>query len=125
MGSEQVKGDAVEHNIVIEQWSTFDPIITFNQDEDTGDPVDLSGCTAEMQIRKRVGSEDALASLNTANGGITLGGVLGTMALYISDSGTGALTFKKAVYDITITFSDNTVRRVLEGKVTLDPGVTR
>lgn len=55
-------------------------------------PVDLTGCTARAQIRPDYNSDvQLIEELNTTNGGLTLGGVDGTIDFYISDEDTGAI----------------------------------
>jgi hypothetical protein len=89
-------------------------------------PVDLTGYTAKMQIRKRVTSAEPYIELNTEDGGITLGGVLGTILLEISAEDTAALTWRgNAVYDLELTPANGATKRLLQGTVTFSPEVTR
>lgn len=88
--------------------------------------VDLTGCTARMQIRSDITSAIILCSLTTSNGGITLGGVAGTIAILIDATATALFTFEEAVYDLEIIMSDTiTVHRLVGGCVTVSPEVTR
>ena len=66
-------------------------------------PVDMTGCTAKMQVRAEFGSDDVLAELTTENGGITLGDD-GSVELRIEADDTDAFTFESGVFDIFITF---------------------
>lgn len=89
-------------------------------------PVDLTGCTARMQIRTSVKAATTLASLTTENGGLILGDDAGTITIYMSATATAALTgWTSAVYDLEIVFGGGDVRRLMEGSVTLLPEVTR
>jgi hypothetical protein len=88
-------------------------------------PVNLTGFTARMQIRASLEDDDTLASLTTENGGITLGGTAGTVALLLSATDTAALDFTSAVYDLELISSGGVVTRLLSGAVTLVPEVTR
>ena len=88
-------------------------------------PVDLTGCTARMQVRTAVSSQAVLLSLTTENGGITLGGAAGTIALYISDADTAALHWAAGVYDLEIEFPNGDVVRRLYGSVSVSPEITR
>lgn len=87
-----------------------------------GDPYNLTGCTAHMQIRTKVGG-DVLVDLNDQDG-ITLGGSAGTIEIVVSSSRTMSLTVTKAVYDLYVHFPNSDVVRVLDGKVTIDPTIT-
>lgn len=88
-------------------------------------PVNLTGFTARMQIRETVESTTVLHSLTTENGGITLGGAAGTIALTISATDTAAFTFDTAVYDLEIISGSGVVTEVMSGTVTLGDEVTR
>lgn len=114
---------AGRHDILIEQGSTFSFVATW-EDPD-GDPIDVTGCAARMQVRPWQESETVLLSLTTANGGITLGGAAGTVTVYASDEATAALPPGYAVYDIEIETAAGAVTRLLQGAVDISPEVTR
>jgi hypothetical protein len=88
-------------------------------------PVDLTGFTARMQIRDTVDATAILATLTTENGGITLGGTAGTIALLLTAAQTTLLTFTSAVYDLEIISAGGVVTRLLSGAVVLSKEVTR
>ena len=110
--------------ITIDQGATFRKRMTWT----TGDPplpVDLTGCTARMQIRDEIADADPLITLTTENNGIVLDDVLGTIDLYISDTDTAAIEWTTGVYDLEIILANGDVRRLLYGPVTVTPEVTR
>lgn len=111
--------------LAINQGATFAKRLTWT----AGAPavaVDLTGCTARMQIREAIDSATAACTLTTENGGITLGGVAGTIDILIAAIATAAFAFEKAVYDLEIIMSDGiTVHRLAGGAVTVSPEVTR
>ena len=88
-------------------------------------PVNLTGYTARMQIRETIESTTTLHTLTTENGGITLGGAAGTIALTISATDTAAFTFDSAVYDLEVISGAGVVTEVLRGAVYLNDEVTR
>lgn len=88
-------------------------------------PVNLTGFTARMQIRETVESTTVLHSLTTENGGITLGGAAGTIALTISASDTAAFTFDTAVYDLEVVSGGGVVTEIASGAVLMNNEVTR
>lgn len=88
-------------------------------------PVDLTSFTARMQIRSDINSATIIVSLTTSNGGITLGGVDGTIALLLTAVQTATFTFDSAVYDLEIIDSTGIVTRLLSGNVILSKEVTR
>lgn len=83
-------------------------------------PVDLSaGFTAMLQIRLTGDAATTLLSLTQASG-ITLAAAEPTITVAITSTQSAALTFTRAVYDLTITQTSGTVvTRLLEGTVTL------
>ena len=88
-------------------------------------PVDLTGCTARMQVRPEVESPMVLLELTTANGGIALGGVAGTIELYVSDDASTLFTWTAGVWDLEIEFPGGDVRRLAQGSISVSPEVTR
>lgn len=112
------------YDLVIEAGSTFRRKLTWK--DVTGAAVDLTGYTARLEIRDRPGVEPAWATLTSSNGGIVLGGLLGTIALYIPAATTSTFTKVQGQYDLELTApgvgGDTT--RLLEGKVVTKPEVT-
>jgi hypothetical protein len=113
-----------KHNITIIQGATLRDETTWRAGTPSV-PVDLTGCTARMQVRERVNSPAALLTLTTENGGISLGGTAGTVNIFMSATATAALTWKGGVYDLEIEFGNGDVRRLLAGSVSVSPEVTR
>lgn len=105
--------------------STFVKVIQWK----TGTPpvaVNLTGCTARMQLRKAVNDTTVLDTLTTENGKIVIyEPVNGKFKIVIPAVTSTAYTFTSAVYDLEIVFTDGTVTRVIEGCLTAAPEVTR
>lgn len=112
---------AGQHNFIIEQGTTFNPVLTWK--DSSGTPIDLSGYTARMQLREYLESSTVVAELSTENGGIALGGVAGTITLFISATNTANLT-ESGVYDLEMV-QGAVVTRLLEGAFILSKEVTR
>jgi pectin methylesterase-like acyl-CoA thioesterase len=110
-----------KYNMVCPQGSTFSKQLTYTVDDT---PVDLSTYTARMQVRAKHSSPSPLVSLNTENGGISLGGEEGTINVLINSSVTEKFTPKTYVYDIEL-ISSSEVYRLLEGQFIVTPEVTR
>lgn len=110
-------------NLTIEQGATFNPVMTWK--DQNGQPIDLSGYTARMQIRAGYDATTVIHNLTTENSGIVLGGALGTIGLYISATDTAGFTFSAAVYDLELEASNGIVTRLLRGIVDLSLEVTR
>jgi hypothetical protein len=96
-------------------WKAGDPAL----------PVDVTGCSARMQVRSVVGSADVLLELTTANGRIELGDTDGAITLNLSAEETAALAWRNGVYDLEVVHADSRVRRLLEGSIKVKPEVTR
>jgi hypothetical protein len=115
-------------DIIIEVGSSFRMSLTW--DDEHGNPIDLTGKTAHMQIRPKAGTGgtpllDATNVANPTTGTVlALGGVLGTINIFLSSADTVSITGKKAEWDLYVITSPTDAVRVLEGKVTLSPSTT-
>lgn len=102
-------------NLVIDQGATFNTQIDLTND--AGDPLNVTGYTANGQIRKHYDSNTAvILTTNLANG---------SLSLSLSANQTANMSYGRYVYDVKIINDSNTVTRLIEGLVTVTPGVTR
>lgn len=99
---------------------TISPIWRIN-----GVLVDVTGYTADMQVRTDVDSATVVVELSTANGRIVTGGTNGTFTLTLTAAQTAALTAGSYVYDLEVTSTTGVVSKILRGSFTVDPEVTR
>jgi hypothetical protein len=113
---------AGRHDFTCDQGATFEREIILK--DSTSTIIDITGSTAEMDVRQRVDSTTTLIELSTANGRITIDGSNGKISLLISSSDTTDL-ITNGVYDLKLTYVSGTVERILEGEFTVDPQVTR
>lgn len=91
-------------------------------------PVDLTGFTARMKIRDRIGGT-ILASTEVGDTPldiitVTLDDVLATITLNIAASDTAALTWTKGVYDLELVSAGGVVTTLLSGKISVTKEVT-
>ena len=108
------------YNIICDQGATFQRQITWN--DTNGDPVDLTGYTARMQVRPTTDSTTLTLELTTGNNRITLGGAAGTIELLVAAS---VMTMAgDFVYDLELV-SGTIVTRLVEGFFTVRAEVTR
>ena len=110
------------YDITIYQGTTFSTILAWK--DETNTLVDLTGYTARLQMRENYNSSTPFLNLTTENGGIVLGGVLGTITLLASAASTAALEALEGVYDLEM-INGSTVIRLLQGSVSVSREVTR
>jgi hypothetical protein len=90
-------------------------------------PVDLTGCTARMQIRKKVTDSVVLFELTTQNNRIVITDPTeGKFEIRLTAVEAASLTFKTGVYDFEIVYpGGEPVYRLFEGTIEVMPEVTR
>nr|WP_288356742.1 hypothetical protein [uncultured Pseudomonas sp.] len=81
-------------------------------------PVDLTGCSAVLLITPEAGQP---IELTTENGGLAIAGP-GRLLLEMTAAQTAAIDWTEARYNLDITFSDASVQRWLQGRVTINGG---
>lgn len=111
------------YNIVCDAGATLTRTLTWS--DSAGSLVNLSGYTGRMQVRADVESSDTILSLTTSNGGLTLGGVAGTVLITVSATESATLTAGDYVYDLELVSAGGTVTRLVQGQFTVRPEVTR
>lgn len=87
-------------------------------------PVDLTGVTARMQIRPHARSSMLLFDSNSGSL-FSIDPLTAEVVLTIPAASTSAMSFKKAVYAIELTFPTGDVERMVEGDVYLSPEIVR
>lgn len=108
---------ATKANLVIDQGSTFSSDL--NLTDENGDPLTLTGYTANSQIRKWYSSTNAAATFAT-----TINTVSAVITLSLTANQTSNLVAGRYVYDVEIT-DGTAISRIVEGIVTVTPQVTR
>ncbi len=114
---------AAKYNIKVEQGETWRRRLVVKSKK-TMRPVNLTGYAALMQVRATKTSEEVLMEL-TVGQGIAITPQLGAIDLEITIPMTLPLPFAAGVYDLMVKTPDGDVRRLLEGKITLDVSVSR
>jgi|WetSurMetagenome_2_1015567.scaffolds.fasta_scaffold07129_6 hypothetical protein len=115
-------------NITIEKGTTYNTIFTWSTKDNLGvkTPVDISTWSARAQMREEYESTTPVVSLTSSPAaGITLGGAAGTIELKIAAADTSLISIESGVWDLELQDSMGNVVRLLEGKVTFKPEVTR
>ena len=105
-------------DLYLDQGSTFTSQTTLT--DLYGNGYNLSGFTVSAQAKKSYYSSNVFINFTTsivdANSGV--------IQLSVSAANTANVPAGKLVYDITITDPTNTITRVVEGQVFVNPGVT-
>lgn len=108
-----------KYNIKFYRKETFDVSVVYKIDSVA---VDLSGYTADMQVRPSAGSGTLIVELTTENGRIAVNTVVGQIELMLTSAETEALPLGQYVYDLNITSPAGVVTKLMRGAfVVLDP----
>ena len=110
----------------VEKGTTFRHKLTWKSGlEGSETPVDLTGATARMQLRPTITSASILHEMTTENGGIELGGALGTVDLLIIDIDSTAFNWKKAAYSLEVVMANTDIVTLIRGTVVAYDETTR
>jgi hypothetical protein len=88
-------------------------------------PVNVTGYSAELQMRSLPSDPTAVLTLTSAAGEITVSGVSGQFAVHATAAQTRAIDEGTYYYDIEITSDQNIVTRLAQGQIVVTPEVTR
>jgi hypothetical protein len=113
---------AATHNFVIDQGADW--YVTFVYKDSAGTAIDITGYTAALQIRDTYADSTTDLAL-TSTSGITITGATGTLAVHATATQTTAIAAGQYVYDLEITSAGGIVTRLVQGKITVSPQVTR
>lgn len=119
--------DKCTYNICIKQGANFYwQVYIVDEVDGVEVPTDLTGHSAEMQIRKTYDDTEILVTYSTDNGIITLDEANGIIT--INDPAAATKLYAsdfKGVYDLETTSPAGFVDRVIEGQAIVTPEVTR
>ena len=89
-------------------------------------PVNLTGCTAALQLRSLPNDPTAALTLTTANDGIAITALTGEIAIHATAAQTRAIDEGYYYYDLEITqTSTGIVTRVAQGQILVSAEITR
>lgn len=107
---------ATKANLNIDQGADWETVITLKED---GASLDLQGYTGAGQIRRYYTSSTAI------NMGVALSIPDGTVTLTLDSATTNSMEPGRYVYDVELTNDLGLVSRIIEGILTVNPGVTK
>ena len=113
---------AGQKNFEVDQNTTFSFIVEY-KDAD-GNPIDLDGATAKMQVRDTKGGSKLAFTLTSPNGGIVIDAPNGTITCKMTPTQTNKLFYPKSSYDLMIVDSNSNKTKLIEGFFTLSRSVT-
>jgi hypothetical protein len=109
---------AIYSNLFIDQGTDFSADIDVTDEQDNA--LDLTGYTAAGQIRRSYTSKTAVDFTTTIKNETE-----GKLKIDLSSIQTESFQAGRYVYDVEITSSGGIKTRVLEGQITITPGVTK
>ena len=118
---------AKKTHILIEQGASFSQDFLWLDGNNTPPtPIDLTGYSARMQIRRHHDSAEAILDVTNAGTEITLGTADGTITVSLDEAASAALPAPfYGVYDLEVEDESGYVTRLIEGHVEIRPEVTR
>lgn len=90
-----------------------------------GSPLNLTGYSCRMQVRKYHFSDTVILEASSSNGKISIDPLVGVILINLSSADTESFNTLSAVYDMEIIAPSGKVTRILQGEVSCSPGVTR
>lgn len=114
---------SAKYNFCIEQGT--DLRVPFVLKGSDGNAMDLTGCQVRMQLRKSFYAEEAVDTLTSDDGRIVITPAEGRFELIFPNAVTETFPVQALLYDIELVSAGGEVRRIVEGKATVSPEVTR
>jgi hypothetical protein len=109
------------YNFTLDQGSVFSINLIYN--DSSGNPIDLTGQTARMQIR-RTFSSAAVLTLTSPSDGIVITPLTGNILVTATTAQTSDLESGFFVYDLELN-NQGVVDRIIQGTITVSPQVTQ
>ena len=116
---------AVAYNTTIDQGANWYLTVTYQNPNGTA--INITGYTAALQLRSLPSDPTAVLTMTTQNGGITITGATGTVAIQATATQTGLIDEGNYVYDLEI-YSNNVpsvTTRLVQGQIVVSAEVTR
>lgn len=109
-------------NFEVDQNTTFSFIVDY-LDKD-GLPINLTGCSAKLQVRDTKGGSKLAFTLSSPSNGITIDGTAGKITVKMTPAQTNKLFYPKSSYDLMLTDTNTNKIKLVEGFLTLSRSVT-
>ena len=113
---------AGQKNFEVDQNTTFTFVVEYK--DNAGDPIDLTGASAKLQVRDTKGGSKLAFTLTSPSGGITIDAPNGKLTVRMTPTQTNKLFYPKSSYDLMLTDSNSVKTKLIEGFLTLSRSVT-
>jgi hypothetical protein len=113
---------AGQKNWEVDQNTTFTFVIEYK--DSNGDPINLTGATAKMQVRDTKGGSKLAFTLTSPSGGITIDPLVGKLTVRMTPTQTNKLFYPKSSYDLMLIDANAIKTKLVEGFLTLSRSVT-
>jgi hypothetical protein len=110
-------------NIKIPQGTTYRH--EYNYVDSDGVVIPLTGYSARCQFRDEIATVANFYDATSAGGELVIDEPNGQVVLLVSAAASTAFIVYKGFYDIEVVAPNGDVARIVQGKVTIDPEVTR
>lgn len=112
------------YNLVMDQGSVWTLQLTY--EDYAGTPIDLTDCTAKMQLRSLPDDPNVALTLSSANGAIQITPLTGVILITATSQQTGQVSTGPYYYDIEVTSTlTSEVSRIMQGQIVVSAEVTR
>ena len=112
------------YDVLCRQGETLSRILRLRM-ADKVTPIDLTGYTAKLQVRRAHAHATVLLEASTTDGRIVIAGPQGNISLTVPKEVTAALPAMTLEYDLFITSAAGVATRLLDGKFVVSASVTR
>ena len=109
-------------NLIIDQGADW--YQNFVYQDSNSNPINITGYTAELQLRSNLNDTTPALSLTTSSG-ITITGSTGTIAVHATNSQTAAISAGYYLYDLEITSPAGIITRLVYGQIQVTAQVSR
>lgn len=113
---------AGQKNFEVDQNTTFTFIVEYKDSD--GDPIDLTGASAKLQVRDTKGGPKLAFTLTSPSGGITIDAPSGKITVTMTPAQTNKLFYPKSSYDLMVTELNSVKTKLVEGFIMLSRSVT-
>lgn len=116
---------ASTYNTVIDQGADWFLNVTW--EDVAGEPIDITGYTAALQLRTSPLARTVALNLTTENDGLAITGASGLVSIHATNEQTAALTPQRYTYDLELysPAEPTVITRLIQGTIEVSANTTR